>query len=354
MAYVPQQPQPPPLRDDIESLVFTHRSLFGKPTNLTEDVEDPQDWERVAFLGEGILLAAMSRVLYYAYPRRRTSWLKPLRTKLLSKDSLASITDAYQFMNRLRCLEASRRDISESQDNRAALAESFVGGLGLQYGIDMARKWAEEMLAWKHNLPVPISDEERLGSVPIGVMMPLTSPPGPSFAGTAPGVARRPGQWQIQPPQEVPRPVMEYEILVQQPMYNPAMYQGAAAGYPASPGATSTTSAAYDAGPFYPRSSYSPPQQPVPYMYSPGSPPSTAAVPQQQPQPVTVDRTNFQYPGPPATTSYQRALPPIPQPQFQSPTKHIPTWAPQVPGATAIPYGAPSPSGPKAIPEKEF
>ncbi|KAG8978613.1 hypothetical protein FRC05_009885 [Tulasnella sp. 425] len=268
-------------------------------------------------------------------------------------DTLASITDAYHFMDRLRCLEVSRGDISVSLDNRAALAESFIGGLALQYGMDRARKWAEEMLAWKHNLPVPISDEERLGLVPLSAVAPPSPPPGSGFAGTAPGVAPRPGQWQIQPPQEVP----EYGTPVQPPMYNPAMYQGPA-GYP---GPTPTPSTAYDAGSFYPHPSYHPPQQPVRYMYPPGSPPSSAAIPQQS-QPVgTVDRTNFTDPSPPAqpsfydtSASYQRPLPPVPQPQFQSPTKHIPTWGPQVPGASAIPYGAPSPSGPKAIPEKEI
>ena len=58
------------------SLVFTHKSLFGKPSNLVEDVELPQDWERVSFLGEGILHMATSNLLYLAYPKHRTSFLK--------------------------------------------------------------------------------------------------------------------------------------------------------------------------------------------------------------------------------------------------------------------------------------
>ncbi|KAG8954970.1 hypothetical protein FRC04_010454 [Tulasnella sp. 424] len=287
---VPQQPQPLPLRDDIENLVFTHKSRFGKPTNIVEDVEDPRDWERVAFLGEGILLAAMSRVLYYAYPRHRTTWLNPYRTKLLSKDALASITDAYHFMDRLKCLEASRGDISVSLDNRAALAESFIGGLALQYGMDRAMKWAEEMLAWKHNLPVPISDEERLGLMPFGALAPPSPPPGPSFARPTPGVARRPGHPQIRPPQEVPRPAMEYQTPVQQPMYNPAMYQGAPAA-----------STSFNADPFFSPPSYQTLQQHVPYMYTPSSQPTAAAVP-QRPQPV--DHTNFKYPSPPTQPSF--------------------------------------------------
>ncbi|KAG9022690.1 hypothetical protein FS837_006222, partial [Tulasnella sp. UAMH 9824] len=127
--------QPPlsPLQADIESLVFSHKGLFSRPTNTIDDSEDPRDWER------------------------------PTRRGMLSKEELASITDSYRLMDRLKCLESSRSDITNSLDNRAALAESFVGGLALQYGMDLASRWAEQMLAWKHALPVPISDEESVG-----------------------------------------------------------------------------------------------------------------------------------------------------------------------------------------------
>lgn len=78
--------------------MFTHKSLFGKPASMVDDVEDPQDWERVAFLGEGILLAAMSSVLYYAYPRRRTSALK-----------VSGFTDSSSVKN---CLESEDLQLS--------------------------------------------------------------------------------------------------------------------------------------------------------------------------------------------------------------------------------------------------
>ncbi|KAG9042813.1 hypothetical protein FS837_010371 [Tulasnella sp. UAMH 9824] len=388
------QPPPPPLKADIENLVFTHKSLFGKPASIIDDSEDPQDWERVAFLGEGILLAAMSRVLYYAYPRRRTSALKPTRTGLLSKESLAAITDSYRFMEKLKCLEPSRPNIARSLDNRAALAESFVGGLALQYGMDQARKWAERMLAWKHDLPVPISDEERLGiggstggkdvvmrdvgddtgtppeKVPVGAMAAAPPPPAapPPVTSFPPHTARfgqpvhtmppRPDLAQIQPPQELQKPIMPFQIPVQEPMYNPSGYQGVGLGVHsemaatvAAAAATATKPTAYTASSFYPISSFQTPPQPVPFKQSPPAPTTIS------PPHPTSEYKNY----PPAqpnffdSISYQQAPPtpaPQPQPQPQPPTKYVPAWNPQVPGANLFQYDAPSPIGPTAVPNK--
>ncbi|KIO33858.1 hypothetical protein M407DRAFT_17459 [Tulasnella calospora MUT 4182] len=388
------QPPPPPLRTDIEKLVFTHKSLFGKPASIIDDSEDPQDWERVAFLGEGILLAAMSRVLYYAYPRRRTSALKPTRTGLLSKESLAAITDSYRFMEKLKCLEPSRPNIARSLDNRAALAESFIGGLALQYGMDQARKWAEQMLAWKHGLPVPKRDEERLGiggsgmtsegkdvamkdvggdagmtkghQVPIAAMAAYPTPPAappPVISSPPPPTARfaqpvqippRPEYAQIKPPQEVPKPIMDWDIPVQEPIYNPGMYQPMTVhqevAATAAAAATPTKPTTYNAGSFYPISSYQSPPQPAPHKHTPAS---QQAPPTIQPPLQPTEYKN--YSNPPVQTHFFDTISSQqspPQPQFQPPTKHVPAWNPQVPGANLFSYEAPSPIGPTAVPNK--
>lgn len=293
-------------------------------------------------------------------------------------------------MEKLKCLEPSRQNIARSLDNRAALAESFVGGLALQYGMDRARKWAEEMLAWKHSLPVPISDEERLGlesntmlgdgkevvmkdggggwtmSMPamVAPLRPTVVPPppppsAPSFVQpVTQTIAPRPEHSQIKPPQEVPKPVsMDFEIPVQQPMYNPGMYQAG----PVRPEVvvaaptvgTATAPMTYNASAFYPHSSFKPVSQPDPYTHTPSSPPTAASVPQQ---PQKAEYRNFKYDNdqPNFFDSITVPSPPPPsQPVFQSPTKHIPTWAPQTLGASSLPYGAPTSSGLKAVPNKE-
>ncbi|KIO33856.1 hypothetical protein M407DRAFT_17457 [Tulasnella calospora MUT 4182] len=363
------QPPPPPLQKEIEDLVFTHKSLFPKLTSVVDDAEDPKDWDRVAFLGDGILLAAMSRVLYYAHPRRRTTALKPNRTQLLSKESLAAITDAYGFTERMRCLEPNRPQIATSLDTRAALTESFVGGLALQYGIGAATQWAAQMLAWKHGLPVPQSDEQRLGQVFVAGTMPaspspprtVASPtptpgPGPVYPRPGRSAAPRPEHPQIRPPQEAPPPVPEYTAPYQQHVYaHQSMYQGGAS-YPQMTGlGAATPPTNYNPGPSYPHHPSRPLPQPGLYMQAPSSPPTAASVPQQAPQ--QVDYRNFGYnrqQAPPAfseSVSYQQPPPQaaVPQPQFQMAAENIRAWSPQVPGVDSIPYGAPSPSGPRAF-----
>ncbi|KAG8892962.1 hypothetical protein FRC00_011281 [Tulasnella sp. 408] len=363
------QPLPPPLRKDIEDLVFTHKSLVSRDKNLIDDYDDPKDWERVAFLGEGILVAAMSRVLYYAYPRRRTNALKPTRTHMLSKDTLASITDAYRFTERMKCLEANRQHIAISLDTRAALAESFVGGLVLQYGTAVATQWAEEMLAWKHGLAVPPNDEQRLRSSAVSTSPPPPGPPaavspapppgpGPNYGRPALSTAPHPEHPQFRPPQDVPVPVVDYDAPYPQYVYgHQSMYQGGAP-YPQMPGLVAATppTTNYSPAPAYPHPSASRPLPQLPYMQGPSSPPFATPFPQQSPQQVDYRNLNHSSPSaaPPSfadAVAYQQ--PPLqaaaPQPQFQAPMKTIPVWPPQVPGADAIPPGAPSPSGPRAI-----
>ncbi|KIO33857.1 hypothetical protein M407DRAFT_17458 [Tulasnella calospora MUT 4182] len=330
-----KQPPPPPLQADVENLVFSHKSLLGKPASTTDYSEDPQDWERMAFLGEGILLAAMSKVLYYAYPRRRTNALNPTRTGFLTKEELASITDSYRFMDRLKCLEPSRPAIARSLDNRASLAESFVGGLALQYGMDEAGKWAEQMLAWKHGLPIPLSDEERFGigggimvndgkevvlkdvssdsgsdgttkgERPVAAMVvhpPTSAAPlrgvSPSLPTThsiqpAHPITPRLEHVQIKPAKEVPNPIMEFQIPVQEPTYNPGTYQAGAVlpEVVTTAAGTATGPTIYNASSFYPISSSQPTAQPVPDTEPPSSPPAAASIPQL---PEAVPQPQFQ------------------------------------------------------------
>ncbi|KAG9021432.1 hypothetical protein FS837_007273 [Tulasnella sp. UAMH 9824] len=370
-------PPPLPLRDEIEKLVFTHKSLYPKPTNVIDDIEDPKDWERIAFLGEGILLAAASRVLYYAYPKRRTNSLNPTRTQMIGKEALASTTDAYRFTDRMKCLEANRAGIAMSTDTRAALAESFVGGLALEYGVGVATKWAAEVLAWKHGLPVPPTDEQRLGQAFVTGAVPTSSPPpashpaavspapppgpGPAYVRPARSIAPRPEHPQIRPPQEVPVPATEYDPPYPQYAYaHQPTFQGASS-YPQMPGMImATLPTTYNPAPVYPRPSARPQPQVVPYTQAPSSPPAAAQFPQQAAQ--QVDYRNFGQNSPPTappsfaeSVGYQQPPPQAaaPQPQLQAATNNIPVWGPQVPGAGAIPYGAPSPSGPRAILDME-
>ncbi|KAG8943091.1 hypothetical protein FRC00_011368, partial [Tulasnella sp. 408] len=300
----------------------------------------------------------------------------PIRTQMLAKDALASITDAYRFMDKMKCLEANRPGIATSMDTRAALAESFVGGLALQYGAGVATQWAAEVLAWKHELAVPPSDEQRLGQRLVAGAAPRSPPPpashpaaispapppgpGPNSVRSARSTAPRAEHPQVRPPQEVPIPATEYDPPYPQYMYGrQSTYQGAPP-YPQMPGMiAATTPTTYNVAPAY-RPSARPLPQPVPYMQAPSSPPAAAQFPQQAAQ--QVDYRNFGHNGPPGappsfaeSVSYQQSPPQaaVPQPQFQAVANNIPVWGPQVPGAGAILRGASSPSGPRAILDME-
>lgn len=52
-------PALPPLKPDLESKVFQHKSLFGLPAYLVEDDVEPQDYERLALLGNATFFGGM-------------------------------------------------------------------------------------------------------------------------------------------------------------------------------------------------------------------------------------------------------------------------------------------------------
>ncbi|KAG9034301.1 hypothetical protein FRB95_013459 [Tulasnella sp. JGI-2019a] len=134
---------PPQLHATVRDLVFTHKSFYNIPSG---QVEEPRDWERLAFVGEGVLFSTVSKLLYRLLPTYKAAALKRGRVKLMSKECLASVTDHLGWMKQIRCSEGDRPNVTQSVDNRAALTESYIGGVALQYGPVPAEEWAEDLL----------------------------------------------------------------------------------------------------------------------------------------------------------------------------------------------------------------
>ncbi|KAG8885736.1 hypothetical protein FRB98_001648 [Tulasnella sp. 332] len=133
----------PTLSDRIAELVFTHKSYYhaGYPSD-----ESPRDWERLAFVGEGVLFSTISKLLYRLLPMKKAAALKRGRVKLMSKECLAIVTDQYGWMKHIRCSEGDRANVVQSVDNRAAVVESYIGGIALELGSAPAEEWAEDLV----------------------------------------------------------------------------------------------------------------------------------------------------------------------------------------------------------------
>ncbi|KAG8931872.1 hypothetical protein FRC02_002007 [Tulasnella sp. 418] len=152
------QPSLPPLvqlSPSLSELVFTHRGFYGQPRRGNEA---PQDYERLEFLGEGILQGCISKILYKRMSRTKASILKNERLRLTKKELLASFSDEYNFIDNIRCADNDRINLKNSVETRSALFKSYVGGLAVQDGFEAALHWVEGVL--RHQDPQTFSPTE--------------------------------------------------------------------------------------------------------------------------------------------------------------------------------------------------
>lgn len=77
-------PPLPPLQQRILDLARTHKSHDFRPVGGgAQDADgEPRDWDRLAFLGEGVLFSTTSNLLYKVLPRKKSSFLKVISAPL--------------------------------------------------------------------------------------------------------------------------------------------------------------------------------------------------------------------------------------------------------------------------------
>ncbi|KAF7775783.1 hypothetical protein Agabi119p4_4176 [Agaricus bisporus var. burnettii] len=141
----------PPLPDinntDIRQQIFTHRSLYGRPTHLFEDHPDDlsPDNEKYEFLGDAVLGLSITRLLMELYPGLHVGPATKVRAMVVGNATLSEISLRYKLPSRLHLHAAQAVTLRASQNIQADVFESFVGGLFLDQGLDIVTKWLEKL-----------------------------------------------------------------------------------------------------------------------------------------------------------------------------------------------------------------
>jgi ribonuclease-3 len=120
--------------EQIDSLVFTHRSF------LNENKEVKESNERLEFMGDSILSFVVSSYIYEKYPNLKEGELTSLRSVLTNTQTLFEVADKLE-LGKLLKMSKGEED-GGGRTNKTILAntyEAVVGGLFLDGGIESAR-----------------------------------------------------------------------------------------------------------------------------------------------------------------------------------------------------------------------
>ncbi|CDZ96934.1 ribonuclease iii [Phaffia rhodozyma] len=126
----------------------THTSFYGYPKRPVEDEPEYSgtDYERLEFLGDGILSTAITIMIWDHYPHLRAGAMTLLKHSLvMNVPTLAYISNAYGLQKNLRA-HGSQRDLSRPTHSVVAdLFEAYVGAVYLESGEAFTQRWLSEV-----------------------------------------------------------------------------------------------------------------------------------------------------------------------------------------------------------------
>jgi ribonuclease-3 len=138
----------PPLKEGkTRNQVFTHRSYFARPTTLFEDrADDPSpDNEALEHLGDSVLNLCVTILIREKYPHLRVGPATKVRSLIISNPNLATVASQYRLVDKLRVNQSQVVILRSSTSVQADVFEAYVGGLYLEQGIDVVKKWLHEL-----------------------------------------------------------------------------------------------------------------------------------------------------------------------------------------------------------------
>ncbi|VEU19335.1 DEKNAAC100103 [Brettanomyces naardenensis] len=124
-------PQLPVIEDRaLEARVFMHKSLINNIKHLSpEDVLHSHN-ERLEFLGDSVLGAAVTQILFKRFPNANEGDLSIMRSKLVNNARLFGYSCLYEFDKRLHKSITNKDQFLQGKQKLVAdVFEAYVGGL---------------------------------------------------------------------------------------------------------------------------------------------------------------------------------------------------------------------------------
>ncbi|KAF9270035.1 hypothetical protein L218DRAFT_952228 [Marasmius fiardii PR-910] len=154
--------------------VYTHKSL-----RRSEDVspEEFEDSERLSVLGERVLSAAVTLLLFRRRPMKSREEIELSTKDILSSSQLDKWVTAYKLREKVRCTQESFKKLRTPEETRL-LFYAFAGGLYVGSGLDVLCNWLGQLTELSNNdSGVNAHTKPADPSGPPPTYRPSTSPP---------------------------------------------------------------------------------------------------------------------------------------------------------------------------------
>lgn len=125
---------------DLFELAFVHKSVAA----TRPSTEHAQNNERLEYLGDAVLEAVVSDILFRRFPDKQEGFLSKLRSNLVCRARLNAISLELGLANHV--LMTSRKDLAVSHIPGDAL-EAFVAAIYLDGGLQKVKRFASRHIA---------------------------------------------------------------------------------------------------------------------------------------------------------------------------------------------------------------
>lgn len=112
---------------------FTHSSYSNEKKN------NCRDYERIEFIGDGVLDLVVADLIYTTFPKMNQGDMTKLRSYLVCSKSLAKYAKLYCFDQAIRIGNGERLAGGPNQKILEDVFESFIGAVYLDQGFDIVK-----------------------------------------------------------------------------------------------------------------------------------------------------------------------------------------------------------------------
>jgi ribonuclease-3 len=138
--------------EQVTGIYIQNRNLFVQAFTHTSYAHERKsqrvsDNERLEYLGDAVLELLVSEFLYYRFPKMSEGELTRTRARMVCEPSLASFASKLQFGQFVRL--GKGEELTGGRERPSLLAdlfEAFIGALYLDQGLEMVRKFLNQLV----------------------------------------------------------------------------------------------------------------------------------------------------------------------------------------------------------------